>query len=73
MGLGRKHEWRLRRNIVKGGGVGEHGLGVKCMRNNMGSRKKGCAKRLLGSAEGHHKVPFAFGRDACFPFESIVL
>jgi hypothetical protein len=48
---------RLSRNVIKGGSVGEHGLGVKVRRGDVVSREKGMPKGFQGVAEGLTKFP----------------
>jgi hypothetical protein len=48
---------RLSKNIIKGGGMGEHGLGVKVGWGGVVSREKGMPKGFWGVAEGLTKFP----------------
>jgi hypothetical protein len=52
---------RLSRNVIKGGSVGEHGLGVKVQRGGMVSREKGTPEGFQGVAEGLTKFSSPLG------------
>jgi hypothetical protein len=47
----------LSRNVIKGGSVGGHDLGVKVRWGGVVSRKKGTPKGLWGVVEDHTKFP----------------
>jgi hypothetical protein len=52
---------RLSRNVIKGGGVGEHGLGVKVRWGGVVSREKGTPEGFRGVAEGLTKFSSPLG------------
>jgi hypothetical protein len=52
---------RLSRNIIKGGGTGEHGLRVMVKRSGVVSREKRTPEGFRGVAKGLTKFPSPLG------------
>ena len=48
--------WGLSRDVIKGGCVGKHGMGVKFRRDGMVSRKEGPPEGFWGVVEGFTKL-----------------
>ena len=58
--------WGLFGNVIKGGGVGKHGLRVKVRWGIMASRKKDTIKRFWAVVEGDTKFASSLGKKCTF-------
>lgn len=56
----------MSRDIVKVGGVGEHGMGFKGERDGVMSRKEGMPKSFHSVAESVTKFPSLLGEECLF-------